>query len=98
MELIWELKVWTRRVNKNLGSVVCLRLLITIYELHIVVCFIFKHCHTAHVACTFAELLEKIDRCTNKMLEDSYDMVKSGYAAMIKLENELSKQGQCLFD
>ena len=58
----------------------------------------FKHCHTAHAACTFAELLEKIDRRTNKKLEDSYNMVKSGYAAMIKLENDLSKQGQCLFD
>ena len=61
-------------------------------------CFVFKYCHTAHVACTFAELLENIDRRTNKKLEGSSNMVKSGYGAMIKLENELSKQGQCLFD
>jgi len=46
----------------------------------------------------FAELLEKIDGCTNKKLEGSSNMVKSGYAAMIKLENELSKQGRCLFE
>jgi len=43
-------------------------------------------CHTAHIACKFAELLEKIDRRTNKKLEDSPKMVKSGDAAMIKLE------------
>ena len=28
--------------------------------------FVFKYCHTAHVACTFAELLEKNARRTNK--------------------------------
>ena len=48
MELIWELKVWTRRVNKNLGSVVCLCLLITIYELHIVVSVLFLNIVTRH--------------------------------------------------
>ena len=42
-----------------------------------------------HIASTFAELLENIDRRTNKRLEDSSNMVKSGYAAMIKLENKL---------
>ena len=61
-------------------------------------CFVFKYCQTAHVACTFAELLEKINSRTNKKLEDGSNMVKSGYGAMIKLENELSKQGQCWFD
>ena len=61
-------------------------------------CFIFKYWHTAHVACTFAELLEKIDRPTNKKLEDSSNMVKSGYAAMIKMKNGLSKKRQCFFD
>ena len=61
-------------------------------------CFVFKYCHTAHVACTFAQLLENIDRRTNKKLEDSSNMVESGYATMIKLEYELSEQGQCLFD
>ena len=61
-------------------------------------CLVFKYCQTAHVACTVAELLEKIDRRTNKKLEDSSNMVNSGYDAMIKQKNELSKQGQCLFD
>ena len=37
-------------------------------------------------------------RCTNKKLEDSSNMVNPGYAAMIKLENELLKQGQCMFE
>ena len=61
-------------------------------------CFVFKYCHTAHFASTFAELLEKIDRCTNKGLEGTSNMVKSGDAAMIKLKNKLAEQGQCLFD
>ena len=42
-------------------------------------------CHTAHVACKFAELKEKIDRRSGKVLEESPKMVKSGDAAMIKL-------------
>ena len=62
-------------------------------------CFVFKYCYTnTHFASTFAELLEKIDCRTNKKLEDSSNMVESGYAAMIELVNELSKQRQCLFD
>ncbi|KAM3075889.1 translation elongation factor EF-1 alpha [Clarireedia jacksonii] len=42
-------------------------------------------CHTAHIACKFAELLEKIDRRTGKSLEESPKFVKSGDAAMVKL-------------
>jgi len=42
-------------------------------------------CHTAHIACKFAELNEKIDRRTGKSLEDNPKMVKSGDAAMITL-------------
>ena len=42
-------------------------------------------CHTAHVACKFAELKEKIDRRSGKVIEESPKMVKSGDAAMIKL-------------
>ena len=61
-------------------------------------CFVFKYWQTAHVACTFAQLLEKINSRANKKLEDGFNMVKSVYRAMIKLENELSKQGECLFD
>ena len=48
MELVWELKVWTWRVNKNLGSVVCLCLLIAIYELDIVVSVLFLNIATRH--------------------------------------------------
>ena len=54
-------------------------------------------CHTANIACKFAERLEKIDCRTNKKLEVSPKMVKSGHAARIKLQNEPSKQGQCFF-
>jgi len=42
-------------------------------------------CHTAHVACKFEELKEKIDRRSGKVLEDKPKMVKSGDAAMINL-------------
>jgi len=42
-------------------------------------------CHTAHVACKFAELKEKIDRRSGKVLEENPKMVKSGDAAMITL-------------
>jgi len=42
-------------------------------------------CHTAHIACKFAELKEKIDRRTGKKLEDAPKFVKSGDAAMINL-------------
>jgi len=42
-------------------------------------------CHTAHIACKFTELLEKIDRRSGKKLEDSPKSVKSGDAAIVKL-------------
>ena len=42
-------------------------------------------CHTAHIACKFAELIEKIDRRTGKSLEDSPKFVKSGDACIVKL-------------
>merc|ERR1711962_557014 len=42
-------------------------------------------CHTAHVACKFDTLLQKIDRRNNKVLEESPKMVKSGDAAMVKM-------------
>merc|ERR1712099_200212 len=42
-------------------------------------------CHTAHVACKFAELEQKIDRRSGKVLEDNPKMVKSGDAAIINL-------------
>jgi elongation factor 1-alpha len=42
-------------------------------------------CHTAHIACKFAELLEKVDRRSCKSLEENPKFVKSGDAAMVKL-------------
>lgn len=42
-------------------------------------------CHTAHIACKFGELKEKIDRRSGKKLEDNPTKVKSGDAAIIQL-------------
>jgi len=42
-------------------------------------------CHTAHIACKFSELLEKVDRRTGKQTEDKPKSVKSGEAAIVKL-------------
>jgi len=39
-------------------------------------------CHTAHIACKFAELLQKIDKRNGKILEDAPKMVKKGDAVM----------------
>ena len=42
-------------------------------------------CHTAHIACKFAELLEKVDRRTGKSIEEAPKFVKSGDAAMVRM-------------
>ena len=42
-------------------------------------------CHTAHIACKFAELLEKIDRRLGKTIETSPKFIKSGDAAIVKM-------------
>jgi len=42
-------------------------------------------CHTAHIACKFSEILEKVDRRSGQKLEDNPKMVKSGDAAIVKL-------------
>ncbi|KAF7347788.1 hypothetical protein MVEN_01536300 [Mycena venus] len=42
-------------------------------------------CHTAHIACKFAELLEKIDRRTNKSIENNPKFIKSGDSCIVKL-------------
>jgi len=42
-------------------------------------------CHTAHIACKFAELLEKVDRRSGKTLEEAPKFLKSGEAAMVKM-------------
>jgi len=42
-------------------------------------------CHTAHIACRFNELLEKIDRRSGKKIEDNPPKVKSGDAAIVQM-------------
>merc|ERR1711920_71599 len=42
-------------------------------------------CHTAHIACKFGELLEKIDRRSGKSIEASPKYLKSGDAAIVKM-------------
>lgn len=42
-------------------------------------------CHTAHIACKFAELKEKIDRRSGKKLEDNPKNLKSGDAAIVEM-------------
>jgi len=43
-------------------------------------------CHTAHIACKFAELMEKIDRRSGKKTEDDPAFIKSGDSALVKME------------
>jgi len=45
-------------------------------------------CHTAHIACKFAEIIEKIDRRTGKVMEAAPKFVKSGDAAIVKLVSQ----------
>nr|XP_037859693.1 elongation factor 1-alpha 1-like [Chlorocebus sabaeus] len=42
-------------------------------------------CHTAHIACKFAELKENIDRRSGKKLEDGPKFLKSGDAAIVDM-------------
>jgi len=42
-------------------------------------------CHTAHIACKFSEILEKLDRRSGKKLEDNPKFVKSGDACIVNL-------------
>merc|ERR1711973_923420 len=42
-------------------------------------------CHTAHIACKFTELKEKIDRRSGKKMEDFPKKIKSGDAGIVKL-------------
>jgi len=42
-------------------------------------------CHTAHIACKFAELLQKIDRRTGKEIEANPKMIKSGDSCIVKM-------------
>merc|ERR1711934_583211 len=43
-------------------------------------------CHTAHIACRFNELLEKIDRRSGKKIEDNPTKIKSGDAAIVQMK------------
>jgi elongation factor 1-alpha len=42
-------------------------------------------CHTAHIACKFAELKEKCDRRSGKTLEENPKALKSGDAGIVEL-------------
>merc|ERR1712137_266239 len=42
-------------------------------------------CHTAHIACKFAEIQEKIDRRTGKAVESAPKFIKSGDSAIVKM-------------
>jgi elongation factor 1-alpha len=42
-------------------------------------------CHTAHIACKFAELITKVDRRSGKELEAGPKNIKNGEAAIVKL-------------
>lgn len=43
-------------------------------------------CYTVYIVCKFVELLEKIDRRTNKKIEDNFKCVKFGDVAIVKME------------
>merc|ERR1719146_343040 len=42
-------------------------------------------CHTAHIACKFAKIQSKIDKRTNKVIEETPQFIKSQEAALIEL-------------
>ncbi|XP_004520688.1 elongation factor 1-alpha 1 [Ceratitis capitata] len=42
-------------------------------------------CHTAHIACKFAEIKEKVDRRSGKTTEENPKFIKSGDAAIVNL-------------
>lgn len=42
-------------------------------------------CHTAHIACKFREITEKIDRRSGKKMEDNPKFIKSNDAAIVNL-------------
>lgn len=43
-------------------------------------------CHTAHIATKFEELKQKIDRRTNKVIEEAPKFIKQGDCALIKMK------------
>jgi len=44
------------------------------------------HCHTTQVACTFTELVKKIDPASGEVKQEKPDMLKTGDAAVVKLK------------
>jgi len=44
------------------------------------------HTHTAHVACKIVEIVKKIDPKTGQSIQDNPDMLKSGDAAIIRVQ------------
>ena len=44
------------------------------------------HCHTAQVACTFVELMKKIDPATGAVKEENPEFLKTGDAAVVKVK------------
>jgi len=57
------------------------------------------HAHTAHVACKIKEIVKKIDPKTGATVQENPDMLKSGDAAIIKVEPThplaIEKQSEC---
>ena len=43
-------------------------------------------CHTAHVACKFTKIKEKMDRRTGKTLEENPESIKEGDACIVEME------------
>merc|ERR1711955_23323 len=42
-------------------------------------------CHTAHIACKFQEIKQKVDRRSGKVTEEAPKFIKSGDAALVDL-------------
>ena len=42
-------------------------------------------CHTAHIACKFNEIKQKLDRRSGKALEENPKFIKSGDAAIVNM-------------
>jgi len=42
-------------------------------------------CHTAHIACKFQRILNKLDRRTGKVMEEEPKAIKAGDASMIEI-------------
>ena len=42
-------------------------------------------CHTAHIACKFDKILQKLDKRTGKVVEENPKSIKNGDAAIVEL-------------